>query len=200
MGDMRVSLPEGSKGPWTIEHYEVRENDPANFRLMLQGRGCTPGTYTVLKRDGAVWMSDTTAEQRDHSAAVWQIKRRGGRVLIMGLGIGMVVKAALDCENVEHVDVVEISRDLIDLVGPHYEGPRCTIHHADAYKIKWPPNTRWSVIWHDIWRDISEDNLLGMAKLARSYGRRCDWQGFWSKDLVLDMRRRERSRGYTWGL
>jgi hypothetical protein len=86
---------------------------------------------------------------------------------------------------------------VIALVGPHYaRDPRVTIHHADAYTIRWPVGIRWDVAWHDIWADMCEDNLPGMATLHRRYGRRVEWQGSWGRERILADRRR--SRLYGW--
>jgi hypothetical protein len=46
------------------------------------------------------------------------------------------------------------------------------------------------VAWHDVWANICEDNLPLMARLHRRYGRRVNWQGSWSKEVVLAARRR----------
>jgi hypothetical protein len=51
-------------------------------------------------------------------------------------------------------------------------------------------------VWHDIWLDLCTDNLEGMGKLHRKYGRRTDWQGSWEKDRLLSHRRREKARGW----
>ena len=184
----KVNLPEGELGSVSIERFTVPKNDIGN--MLLGSRATRPGEYTAIKRHGRLWMSDTDAEVNDHREADWQIQQRGGRVLVMGLGIGMIVNRALQYEHVEHVDVVEIDPEVAELVGQHYAGPRCTIHVADAYEIKWPKGTRWSYAWHDIWPDLCEDNLPEMARLARSYGRRVDEQGFWGKSLLLAERRR----------
>lgn len=182
---MRVNLPVGAVGDVSI-----RKVTAGFSQDIFRGRGTTPGEYTVLYRGEELWMSDTEPEWRDHTEAYYQMRRRGGRVLINGLGLGMIVKAALELDNVEHIDIVEIDADVIALVGPHYDDPRVTIHHGDAYTMTWPVGTRWSVAWHDIWVDMSEDNLPEMTKLHRSYGRRVDWQDSWGKTLILDRRRR----------
>lgn len=187
----RVQVPEGASGNVSVERFEVRADSFENMRLALTGRACAPGIYTALYRNGELWMSDTSAEWNDHRSAVFQIMRRGGRVLINGLGLGMVVQAALRDADVEHVDVVELDSDVIALVGPTYEGSRCTIHQADAYAIPWPTGTRWSVAWHDIWLDLCVDNLAEMSRLHRKYGRRVDWQGSWGRELLERERRRE---------
>lgn len=186
----KVDLPFGEHGDARVGPIVVEDD----ILLRMNGRGTQPGQFTGLWIKGRLWMSDTQAEWYDHSIAVGQIRRRGGRILINGLGIGMVVKAALDCPDVEHVDVVESNADVIALVGPHYESDRCTIHHADAYEQMkaWPTGTRWTVAWHDIWLDMCTDNLPEMARLNRSYGKRTDWQGCWGKEHT------ERLRAQGW--
>jgi spermidine synthase len=118
-----------------------------------------------------------------------EIRRRGGRVLIHGLGLGMIVKFALAQANVTHVDVVELERDVINLVGRHYEDERLTIHHGDAMKYEWPPEAGWSVVWHDIWGDFQPGNLEEMDFLHRRFAARCEWQGSWSQDHLLARQR-----------
>jgi hypothetical protein len=185
---MTVTVPEGSIGTLRVERFTVEPESIENMLLMFKGgRQTKPGTYTALKDGRTLWMSDTDAEKRDHMEALhairsWQAKR----VLINGLGLGMVLGAALTFDHVEHVDVIEKDERVIELVGPHYAGSRVTIHHADAYEqaANWPAGMRWDVAWHDIWAHLREDNLPEMARLHRSYGRRVDWQGSWGKKLT----------------
>ena len=152
------------------------------------GRGRVwPGLYTGLYLDGELWMSDTPDEITDHMGAISEIERVGGRVLINGLGIGLVLAAALAVEGVEHVDVVEINRDVIDLVAPFYADPRVTIHHGDALDIDWPLGTRWNVIWSDIWPTITAGNLAEFEVLRTKYAAMADWHGFWAEVEVLAM-------------
>lgn len=192
----RVQMLEAKVNDVSIEHFEVKSDSIESFRILKQGRGCKPGIYTKLVSKGTLWMSDTDAEISDHRPALWQMYHRGGRILVNGLGLGMVVKAALALPNVEHVDVVETNPDIIELVGHYYESERCTIHHADAFDIQWPANTRWSVAWHDIWPDICEDNLSEYTRLKRKYGRRVDWQGCWAEDTIR--REKYRTRNEFW--
>jgi len=174
----KVDIPEGSKGDWTITKVKVDRED---FRAMLSGRGVPVGeTFTVLKNRGYLVMSDTPAEQGDHS---WAVYKAIGSCLINGLGIGMVLKNILLKPEVTDVTVVEISQDLIDSVGPHYADPRVKIICADALTYKPEKNKRFGMVWHDIWNDICADNLPDMTKLHRKYGKCCDWQGSWAKGL-----------------
>lgn len=154
----------------------------------MQGRAPKPGTYTRLvhERRGVV-MSDTTAERRDHYPFVMKAK---GHCLINGLGLGMCLAAALNKPEVESVTVVEIDEDVIRLVGPAYKDERVKIIHSSAFEYKPEKDVRFGAVWHDIWDSICEDNLSEMATLHRKYGRRCDWQGSWGKEIILAERRR----------
>lgn len=186
----KVDLPEGKSGDVEIRHFEIESSSVAQLREQMVGRGCPSGRYTGLYRRNYLWMSDTQAEIRDCLGVFSELRRRGGRVLMNGLGLGMTVKYALSLPNVEHVDVVEIDPDVAALVGPAYEGPRCTVYLADAYEMKWPRGTRWTIAWHDIWADICGDNAEGIARLKRMYGRRSDWQSAWAE---YEVRRANRS-------
>lgn len=197
---MTVTVPEGSIGTLRVERFTVEPGSLANLRYALHGRSTRPGTYTALKDGDMLWMSDTDAEKADHLKALRAIRRlQARRVLVNGLGLGMVLAAALTFTHVGHIDVVEADERVIRLVGPHYAGPRVTIHHADAYEQAraWPPGTRWDVAWHDIWPSLCTDNLPEMARLHRSYGRRVTWQGSWGKALCEQ--RRADGRRSPWG-
>lgn len=202
---MVLDLPEGSHGTCEIRRFHIGADHLGNMLESIKtGRGTRNGTYTGLYRSSHLWMSDTDAEAADHYDAARQIDRRGGRILIGGLGLGMILRAALLTPTVTHVDVVEIDEDVVALVGPHYQamaaehGKTLTIHHADLYAIKWPAGTRWDVAWFDIWPDLCTDNLDEMTKLRRSYGRRTDWQECWGRQLLLRHRAAE-ARRPRWG-
>lgn len=204
---INVDVPEGSSGDWKIERFEVSRGDSILSSMQgMQGRGVRPGTYTRLMHGGQVIMSDTPAEYRDHMEFIRQARRRGGNVLIHGLGLGMCLEAILednDLRNpskVEHVLVIEKSQDVIDLVAEHYldrwEGA-VEIRKDDAFTWKPEKGQRWTAIWHDIWPTLCTDNLSEMATLHRRFGRRCDWQGSWGKEILKRQRDQEK-RWTTW--
>lgn len=181
----KVNLPEMSKGVWKIEKFTT---DRMDFHSLFHGRAVPVGEqFTRLMRSGKLIMSDTPAEMMDHRLAVIHAK---GSCLLNGLGIGMVLKNILLKKEVTDVTVVEISQDLIDLVGSHYEDERVSIVCSDAFAYKPPKGKRYGMVWHDIWDDICSDNLKDMERLHRKYGRKCDWQGSWAKFEC------QRGRGY----
>lgn len=188
---------------WTDEH-EDRDDVVSPIQVMRMardGRAPRPGWYTRLSEKGVgIWMSDTTAERRDHAEAVmYMSSAKAERVLINGLGIGMVLSAALSMDHVKHVDVVEKDERVIKLIGPHYlKDPRVTIHHADAREMfdQWLDNVRWNAVWTDIWPSITPDNLPEMKEFTDFYGPRSDFHGNWSEEdakrLVWDNRYADR--------
>ncbi len=203
---LRCRLPEGRVGEFAVERFTIPEKDFENLRNAMDGRGTRPGTYSRLVRyfEHAgrercnVWMSDTDAEKRDHfepAFQIWYEVDPGARVLIGGLGLGLILQVALRAPWVEHVDVVETNPDVIELVGSHYRALADTqdkslvIHHADMYNVTWPRGTRWDVAWFDIWADMSEDNLEEMTRLRRSYGQRTRWNDCWGRHELLRQRR-----------
>lgn len=195
----KVSVPDGASGEWRVERFTITPQQSSFTRLRALigdggGRGyLPPGDYTALYRGQTLVMSDTPDEIADH---VEPIKFAFGRVLINGLGLGMVAKAMLDRPEVVHVTVVELSADVIALVGPslkaYTDAGRLTIVHADAYAYTPPAGTRFAVVWNDIWDTISSANLEGMTRLHRKYGRRSMWIGSWARKACERMRRVER--------
>jgi hypothetical protein len=201
MDDMTVTVPEGELDGMKVARFTIEPNDLSNTLEGLKtGRSTRPGTYTKLTGDGHFWMSDTDAEKRDHLPAAYAMQRPGvRRVLINGLGLGMVLQAAMKNTDTETIDVVETDKRVIELVGPHYTtDKRVKIHHADAYEQAkaWPRGSYWDAAWHDIWPDVCEDNRADMSKLLRSYGRRTGWQACWGKDIMDEQKRRDARRGY----
>ena len=171
----KVDVPDGKRGHWVVERFKI----PQNYLAFTYGhRAPSPGTYTRLLHGSHCVMSDTDAEMRDHYGAVINAK---GHILLNGLGIGMVLKGCLNKPEVTKATVIEIDPDVIALVGPHYTDTRVEIVCADAYAYQPPKGVRYGMVWHDIWSDICSDNLEGMKKLHRKYGRRTDWQGSWCR-------------------
>jgi hypothetical protein len=177
------NIPDGQSGNWRIETFEIPENSIENIRAMFKP-GCRmikPGFYKRIMRNGSVVMSNTPAEISDYRHFVWKAK---GSVLINGLGLGCVLADVLKKESVEKVTVIEISSDVINLVAPFFKtDSRVSIIQADAFTWKPLKGERYNAVWHDIWDNICADNLDEMAKLHRKYGKRCDYQDSWCKEL-----------------
>jgi hypothetical protein len=191
----KMNLPVRRYGDWSIIRFTVTEEDErlgrlrAAFSFSSGGRYTPAGEYTALKHRGETVMSDVPDEMRDLLEVV---RRAKGKVLVNGLGLGVVLKALLEKDEVEEVTVIEKELAVIELVGRHFRdkyGDSVKIIHADAFEYKPPIGVHYDVVWHDIWNDICAKNLTEIHKLHRKYGRRCDWQGSWCR------RQCERLRG-----
>jgi len=193
--EIKVDVPDGKSNDWRVETFIVKEDDFEmklfNLREMFNsGRYISPGTYKRLVCNGDVVMSNTPAEIIDHIYFIERAKA-GSHILINGLGLGVCLKAILESDKVESVTVIENSEDVINLVAPSFaHDKRVNIVHADAFTWKPPKHVRYSCVWHDIWPTICTDNLEEMAKLHRKYGKKCDWQGSWCKELTKYHKRR----------
>jgi hypothetical protein len=189
------TIPEGTSGDWQVRRFTVTPEDERVSRLRAvissssRGRWVPAGTYTGLYHNGEVIMSDTPDEIRDHYDPIFMAR---GRCLVNGLGLGVVVNAMLQRPGVDHVTVVEIAPEVIDLVGRHWQAKyrdQLEIIQADAFTWKPPRGSRYDVVWHDIWPNLSADNLEEMRELHRKYARRCKWQGSWGRE-ICEMDRR----------
>lgn len=197
--NIECKVPDGVSGDWRVETFKVSKKDADwhNMRASIHGDGrfITEGTYKQLMCRGSLVMSNTPSEISDLRSIISAAK---GNVLINGLGLGIVLQAVLNKEEVTKVTVIEKEMDVIRLVAPTFiekmswitekqqmyvvsEDKRIRIYHDDAYTWEPPKGVRYDAVWHDIWENICADNLEGMKKLHRKYARRCDWQGSWCR-------------------
>lgn len=186
MNSLKVDVSEGRCGKWEIKHKEITQKEVKfeTMRNALSGsnRGYTPsGIYTILYCGKEIVMSDIRDEIYDNYGIFHHAK---GRVLVNGLGLGVVLEGLLRLGQVEHITVIEKSADVLTLTAEHYQkkgGSKLTIIHADAFTWQPAKGIRYGAVWHDIWPTLCADHLPDMHKLHRKYGRRCDWQGSWCR-------------------
>lgn len=204
MNRIEVAVPDGARGAWRVESFEVTEEEAALHDARALFRGCgfasiAPGKYKRLMRGNTVVMSNTPMEIRTHRHF---IHRASGHVLINGLGLGMVVSALVAKPDVASITVVERERDVIDLTAPHIDDPRVSVHHADAFEFTPEPARIYDAVWHDIWDCICADNLPEMHRLHRRYARRSKWQGSWGRgecERLRDEWKRSPYNQRNWG-
>ncbi len=171
-----VDVPEGKSGDW-----EVKKTQKTNSKTGKTRRN----THLICCRHTI--MADIDSEFLGLDPFYEHLK---GQILITGLGLGVAVQGALDHPAVEHVTVVEISPDVITLVGGHYQeryGNRLTIVQADAHIWEPPKGVKYDAAWHDIWPTETHacaNDWLEVKNLQRHYEPWCVWQGSWPKDAI----------------
>jgi len=131
---------------------------------------------------GAIVMSDTPMELRTMEEAV---RCARGRVLVGGLGLGIVTLAMLAKPEVEHVTVLERSVDVRALVEPRIPLPpdRVAVVTADVFTWRPEAGAVFDTIWMDIWSDVpNSGNVHQMDRLRRRFSRYLapdGWFGCW---------------------
>src|SRR5512141_2967713 len=118
---MCAIIPEGESGIFKVQHFAMSEGQVKMEQLRdtmhgnyWESAGLEPDvTYTRLVTKYVTWMSATPMERRTNRAFV---QKAHGRVLVAGLGIGLVLVPLLRNPLVEHVDAVESCVDVVNLV------------------------------------------------------------------------------------
>lgn len=189
----------GFGGLWEVRRHTCGEKSSDLWDRIRVKLDIAPYTsWTVLHRwteatlnqsAGEPVMDDTPREIKRHMPI---LLRGHGRILVSGLGMGCVIRGLLAKSEVEHVDVVEIDRAILERFGPEFDGdPRVTLHHDDAEAIRWPARTRWDFAWHDVWSDESAGgdplDLIHVRLLAR-YESMATRQGVWMLDRRVKQR------------
>lgn len=184
-----VPFVEAARGDWQISPFEVSESEAGlhNMRCAMRRQRVhmiKPGRYMRLEhaRRGVV-MSNTPMEVLTNREAY---RAARGKVLVNGLGLGMLLEGLVRKDEVESVRVVEIDRDVIDLVGGRFANdPKVEIVHADAFQYRPARGEVFDYAWHDIWDDFSIENLPSMKKLVARYRKpRSMAQGVWSREWL----------------
>lgn len=214
---LQVDWPQVRLDDWSLERFTVGEEaaylynfacladvasrtmsgfDNEHLKAVMNGAGIVSGTFTRLVHEGTgVFMSDTPKEIGEHFDFLGEAY---GRVLVTGLGLGMVVRTMMEFDlpagRVSRVTVVEKSEEVVKLVGTHLKrryGDRVEIITGDAFTVDIDGHDhRWDCAWHDIWPTICEDNLSEMETLTERFlPYVADFQTCWAEDKCLAMRR-----------
>lgn len=174
-------------GEWRLQAFYVEQGSRAQLLAAVGGHRVPEGLYMGLfQGEGRgpenLWMSDTPPEVSSMLPAIRGFADPScRRVLIGGLGLGVLVKAALGHRHVEKVDVVERQPEVIELVASHYDAdPRLTIHEADA--LTFLPEGEWDLAYYDIWRDVRASNCADFERIRRLVGDRARKLEFWHRE------------------
>lgn len=201
---MHEIVPPGEVGEAKLNHVELTEKDLIfhNMRASLRrGDRISPGKYARLFVAGKLMMSDTDMERRSH---LFPLNAAKGRCLVGGFGLGMVVCGLALKETVTEIVVLEKSKDVIALIGPHVEkfvkehGKQIQIINADVFTWKLPKE-KFDLIWMDIWPDISVENLPEIATLNRRFARikaHDGTRGTWMEDRLRSLQRQEKRNAW----
>lgn len=190
------------QGVATISKYEFSEvkNPLYNLRAVRDGNMMMwmyDGKYVRLHVNGQLMMSDTAMERRTNRSF---IEFATGRVLIAGLGVGLIIQNIIDKEDVTEIVVIEKYQDVIDVVEARIKHPKLKIICADIFNYDMPNTEKFDTIYFDIWPSISTDNLDEMTLLHRKYRKnkrsKESYMDSWLRDFLRSRRRAENKRSH----
>lgn len=203
----KVTVPEHDADGVVIRRFQITEREASIDKLRAalnpqrSDRSIDPGWYTRLIVDGTLWMTDTPAEVRDLDSVDMAMRfNRGGSMLIVGLGIGLVLHRAITRRGITRIDVVEREQRVIDAVGPHYlalaaeYGCELHFHCADIHAWRPARGLAWSIGFFDIWADIDMDDRPEVDRLRRRFRSRVRVFDAWAQDERNAQARRIRQR------
>jgi hypothetical protein len=202
-------LPEGEEGVAKIDHFTM---DPSDIlaSIMEHDEDFVPaGRYASLRVNGQLMMTDSPMEKR---ADLDVVGKAHGRVLIAGLGLGMILRAIAKKPEVTHITVLEKYPDVIDLVLPSLvaekhllvsgfvedghrvvAGTRLEVIPADVFHWEALPGTpRFHTIYFDIWPNSLIANLPEMHLLHRRYHpllAKGGWMSSWTYKQLIQKER-----------
>lgn len=161
----RAMLPEAQVGEYSITHTPVKPGD----RQMVVGlreafMTGLPQTDMIVREPTVVhklvgpegvWMSDIPAElvqmQRELASHV-----RGGKVLIGGLGLGLVANMVAKKSSVKQVTVIERQPEVIKLVEPYLDA-KVTVTEGDIFEYLNPVGKGYfDIALLDTWQGTGE--------------------------------------------
>ncbi len=157
------------KGVAVISRFELTESDARFENIMSRSNylfQLRSGTYCKLHINGELMMSDTPMERKSNLNF---IENANGRVLIAGLGLGMVILNILDKEEVTEVVVIEKYQDVVDLVEPKFTHPKLKVICSDIFYWKPEKGEKFDTIYFDIWAEVCQSNLADMTELHNKF-------------------------------
>ena len=188
----------------SLSAYEFsnRQGPLFNLRAVRDGGGLfymEDGKYVRLHVNGELVMSDTRMEKLSNRTFV---EKANGKVLIGGLGIGLIIKNIMDkliTGIVTEIVIIEKHQSVIDLVQPFYKHKNIKIICADI--MQWQPKKgeKFDTIYFDIWSDINSDNLEEIKFLHNRFKSKLNrsnpncWMDSWMKQYLQRQKRSERS-------
>jgi spermidine synthase len=160
-------LPAGKQGVASVDHFTMSPTDVLASLHLYDEDYVPEGTYARLRVNGQLMMTDTPMEKRTNLEI---IEKARGRVLIAGLGIGMILRAIVKKSEVTHITVLEKYQDVVDLVLPQFTDARLEVIVDDVFQWEPPTDTpKYNTIYFDIWPDSLVECLPEMDALYKRY-------------------------------
>lgn len=195
----KLKLPEGKSGDHEVAHVEKpagEEFETSTMRTAVIGRQprarlmfTYPTTWHQLSYGGGVWMTDYPIEQVQHDV---KLEPFAGEVLVGGLGLGYALANLIDNSDVCKITVVEVSRDVANLVWPHVDAKGKEVELVVDDLHVWLAGTlpeTYDFCFFDIWQSDGERTMWKHVEPLRrlvAEGGFCDDASVicWNEDVM----------------
>lgn len=193
-----LSIPVGKSGPSSITHRIVAEQTPVIGMRQALMRGCRPVMLALepglpliiheLRERGGIWMTDLPEELHQIAVMLRQV-RPYGRVLVGGLGLGLVAHYLARLLEVREITIVERSAHVIKLIKPHlpprYRG---AVVQSDIAKFLRTSGRRFDYYLLDTWQGTSEstwwDEVIPLKRIIRRRWASAPTVHCWAEDIM----------------
>lgn len=190
----RAVIPEGTIGSFAVKH---RWYDPGAKLLLVPMRtafhtGLPQMDYVCRERtlvqslteNDGTWMTDLPCEMvQMHDELA---RRVHGRVLVGGLGLGILPRMLLQNPRVTSVAVSEINASVVSLVAPTLDCERLSVAIGDVHELD-VEDREYDFALLDTWQSTGEMTWTGDVVPLRRKMRRAHIRGVrcWHEDVML---------------
>ena len=139
-----ISLPERTIGKFSVQHRTVMEKTPVIGMRQAYTRGLRPVTaklseplhiHELVEKGHGLWMTDLPEELNQIGEMLYHVQPQD-KVLVGGLGLGIVATTVSRLPQVTETVVVEKSKAVIKLCGPeNYAEETYLTAHADILQF-----------------------------------------------------------------
>ena len=139
---------------------------------------------TLLKHNNQYIMSDRESETHEHIPFFNQPLR--GKILVTGLGVGLINEYLITISEIERVVIVEKYKEVIEMVWPHCKrDERFEVVHADAET--WEPTMHFDYAWLDHWTEHFDMNREDWwESVYKKYKPHADVAMIWKPTHLMD--------------
>jgi len=187
-------LSEQSIGEFAIRKAEIPRKTLLRFYNPIQGRfnhrlTTDPIPIVKLVEGSAIWMTDDPSER---NSLLFPSTLAKGKVLIGGLGLGLLPTMLLRNEKVTSVDIVELYDEVINLVFGQLNFPSNYKVIKNDIRDYLKLGEKYDFIHIDIWPDIISpmkeiDEMIELARNSLNPGGRIHC---WLQELYLNVKDR----------
>lgn len=197
-----IDIPPRREGKMEIRHRVIPKGEEVlivgSRQALLRGirpaRGITKQPLIIHElvehRNGhvAMWMTDLPEELNQIGEMLYNVQPQG-RVLVGGLGLGILTSMVAQREDVTDVTVVERSKDVIKLCWwPNSAHATLRVAHSDIYKYLRTTKEEFDYYLLDTWQGTNEgtwwEEVMPLRRIIRQRWGHAPEIHCWAEDIM----------------